>query len=155
FPVALAEEAQCGLDPLLRLVGRVAQFLGRERGGRDDEQALDDARECIERIGGDQAERAFQETLLSTSARAILIGANGAAWLMTISSCLRSSRRARKATATSTRDMPATSRSKSNSRRRWRRARNRSTKRATGGKRRAMCASDTCGGSAASARSAP
>src|SRR3954451_19683768 len=109
FAVALAEQSQRGLDPVLRLTRCVAELFGRQRRRCDDEQSFDDPRERIERVGGDQAERTFHEWLLSTLARAILIGANGAACWMAISSCLRSSSSARNATAISTRDIPATS----------------------------------------------
>ena len=84
----------------------------------------------------------------------ILIGANGAAWSIEISPERRSSSSARNATACSTRESSPTSASKSNRVRRRSTARNRSRNCATGGKRSAMCASDTSGGGTASSRSA-
>src|SRR5262249_59757526 len=118
-----------------RLPRRRAELLGRERRRGDDEQRLERPREPVEGIGRDQAERTVHAVLLSTAARAILIGANGAAWLISISPCLRSSSSARNATATSVRGRPPTSWSKSNTRRRPSSARKRSTKSETGGKR--------------------
>ena len=67
-----------------------------------------------------------------------LMGANGDAWLRSISPDLRSSSNARSATACSTREKPSTSASKSNSRLRVRSERKRSTNCETGGKRSAM-----------------
>src|SRR5206468_11869839 len=118
LPVALAQQAQRGLDAFGRFLRSLSQLFRRERRRGHHEQRLDDPGQRVERVGGDQAERTFHERLLSTSARAILIGAKGAAWPMAISPCLRSSSSARNATVISTRDMPSISESKSNTRRR-------------------------------------
>ena len=76
-------------------------------------------------LAGDQAERAVHCSILpssvskrGSSAREILIGANGAACEIEISPSLRSSSRARNATACSTRERPFISASKSKRRRR-------------------------------------
>ena len=61
------------------------------------------ARELVDRICGDQAERAIHSRFLSSSVRETLIGANGAACSSEISPALRSSSSARKATAWSMR----------------------------------------------------
>ena len=82
-------------------------------------------------------------------------GANGTACESAISPVLRSSSSATKATACSTRERPPTSPSKSNTRRRRSTARKRSRNCDTGGKRSAMCESDTFGGSTANPLSAP
>src|SRR5439155_18880628 len=150
--VPLREQAERDLDALRVLVRGLRELADVERLGGDHEQSLDRPRERVDRIGGDQAEWAIHESVLSTSAREILIGANGAAWSIAISPPLRSSSRARNATATSTRESPSTSASKSKRRRRRSSARKRSTNWPTGGKRIAMCASDTGGGSTASAQ---
>ena len=55
------------------------ELVGRERRGRDDEQRLERARELVDRICGDQAERAIHSRFLSSSVRETLIGPNGAA----------------------------------------------------------------------------
>src|SRR5262249_8706176 len=117
LPVAVLQQAESRLDALRRLLRRCAQLVDRQRRRCDDEQRLERPREAVERVGRDQAERTAHAELLSTAARAILIGANGAAWLISISPCLRSSRSARKATATSVRGKPSISESKSNTRR--------------------------------------
>src|SRR6185437_7491867 len=98
--------------------------------------------------------RTVHACVLSVSSRETRIGAKGAACASAISPDFRSSSSARKATACSTRERPATSPSKSNTRRRRRTARNRSRNCATGGKRRAMCERDTFGGGTASPLSA-
>jgi len=71
-------------------------------------------RQRVERVGLDQAERAFHATSSSTTPRDARIGANGAACSSVISPARRSSSKARNATACSTRVSPATSWSKSN-----------------------------------------
>jgi len=113
FPPSLAvantdsvgEQLQRVLDGHGVGLGRGLELSERERLRGDDEQRLECARQLCSRrhLGGDQAERTFQERLLSASAREILIGANGAAWAIAISFCLRSSRSAMNATATSIR----------------------------------------------------
>ena len=75
----VGEQAEGRLDALRRFICGLAELVRLERRRGDDEQRLGRPRERVERIGGDQAERTFHERLLSTSARAILIGANGAA----------------------------------------------------------------------------
>src|SRR5581483_3938236 len=152
FGIALADEPDRGFDPLRVVVRSRRQLVDRERRRRDDEQRLERPRELVERIGCDQAERTVHEPSLSTSFREILIGANGAACSIRISPERRRSSSARKATACSTRESSPTSWSKSNRDRRRRTARNRSRNCDTGGKRSAMCASDTDGGSTASRR---
>ena len=71
---------------------------------------------------------------------------NRPAQLNAISPALRSSSNASSATACSTRDRPSTSLSKSKTRRSERSPRNRSRNCDTGGKRSAMCPSETVGG---------
>src|SRR6266513_520483 len=106
-------------------------------------------------VGPDQAARAIHScSFPSTPARVTLIGAKLAACSNETSPALRSSSIARNATAASTRDIPTTSDSKSNRRRRRKTARNRSRNCETGGKRKAMCPSESEGGSVASSRSA-
>src|SRR5438105_8477576 len=151
--VALAHQTERRLHALRVVVGRGRQLGGRQRRRRDHEQRLERPRELVERVRRDQAERAVQSSLPS-SARATRIGANGAACDRAISPERRSSSNARNATACSTRDIPATSPSKSKRLRRRSTARNRSRNCDTGGNRSSMCASDSAGGSAASARSA-
>src|SRR5579862_1852985 len=113
--VALGEHFQRLADVQHVDLRRRGDLLDGQRLRRDDEQGLDGLRQLGSGrdLGGDQAEWAVQDKLLSASAREILIGANGAGCAIAISFCLRSSSKARKATATSTRESPATSWSKS------------------------------------------
>src|SRR5207247_1361611 len=150
----LAEQPQRRLHPLGVVVRRARQVVRRQRLRRHHRQRLDRPREPVDRARGDQAERAIpvHSTLLSSSARRTRIGANGAACSSETSSVRRSSSSARNATACSTRDIPATSASRSNTLRRRNTERKRSRNRDTGGKRSSRCASETAGGSAASAR---
>src|SRR5262249_37416398 len=126
--MAILEQVESRLDTLRRLLCGSTELLDRERRRGDDEQRLERPPEPVERVGGNQAERTVHAELLSTAARAILIGANGAAWLISTSPCFRSSSSARNATATSVRGRPPTSWSKSNTRRRSSNARKRPTK---------------------------
>src|SRR5262245_23145762 len=73
--VALLQEADRGLDTLRIVLRRLGQLLDRERSGRHDEERLHGPREAIDRVGGDQAERAFHSVILSLSALETLIGA--------------------------------------------------------------------------------
>ena len=75
----LPEESEGGLHALGIVLGRLGELGHRERRGGDDEQRLDGAREVVDGVGRDQAERAVHVVILSSSAREILIGANGAA----------------------------------------------------------------------------
>lgn len=79
FAVALAKEGQRGLDALRVVLGRIRELADGERRGRDDEKRLDRPRETIDRVRGDQAERAVHTRILSSSALETLIGAKGAA----------------------------------------------------------------------------
>src|ERR671912_507110 len=97
--VAVCEQAERELDPLGVVGGRIGEIADRQRRGRDDEQRLDRAGELVDRIRGDQAERAIHSAVLSVSGRETLIRAKGAACSRAISPALRSSSRARKATA--------------------------------------------------------
>ena len=90
--VALPEQPEGSLDTL-DVVGRgVRELGGGERSRRDDEERLDRPRELVDRVGGDQAERAVHVVILSLSrglapssrfpvvaARETRIGAKGAA----------------------------------------------------------------------------
>src|SRR5262249_52914262 len=124
--VPLPQEPDRSLDALRMILGGIAELVDRERRGGDDKKSLDRPGETVDRIGGDQAERAFHSEILSLSARETLIGLNGAAWLRSISPALWSSSSARRATACSMRGSPSTSVSKSKTRRRERSARKRS-----------------------------
>src|SRR5205814_1569268 len=150
--VPLAHEPERCLDPLDVVVGGLRELLDGQGGGRDDEQRLERTGDLVERILCDQAERTVHEASLSTSFCEILIGAKGAAWSILISPDRRRSSKARNATACSIRESSPTSWSKSKRDRRRRTARNRSTNCDTGGKRNAMWASETWGGSTASIR---
>src|SRR5256886_1104460 len=157
--VALAEQPQCRLDPLRVVVRRHSQIVDRQRLRGDDEQRLDDAREAVDRIGADQAERAIHcepspSFAVTERIPRTRMSANEDACSSETSPALRSSSIARKATAASTRESPTTSDSKSNRRRRRNTARNRSRNCDTGGKRSAMCPSESEGGSVARSRSA-
>ena len=79
LPVALAHEPERSLDALRIVRRRLGELLRRQRRRGDDEQRLDRLGQLVERIGGNQAERSVHESSLSTSAREILMGANGAA----------------------------------------------------------------------------
>src|SRR5829696_2580504 len=130
--VTLAQQRKCRLHPLGLVLDRRRKLLDAQWLGRDDEQRLDRVGEAVDRIGRDQAERSVDVALLSrpaevsSPARDTRIGANGADCEIVTSLRLRSSSNARK----------------------------RSRKTDTGGKRSAMCATETGGGSTASARSA-
>src|SRR6266508_147655 len=154
--VAILEQPERRFDPFGRFLGGLGQIVRRERLRRHDEQRLERPRERVERTRRDQAERALHASTPSSppAARATRIGANGAACSSETSPARRSSSSARNATACSSRERPATSCSKSNRRRRRSKVRNCSRNCETGGNRKARCESDTCGGSAASARSA-
>src|SRR5207244_711290 len=158
FGVALAHESQCRFDALGVVVRGLRELLDREGCRRHDQERLERAGELVERIGRDQAERTVHSPVLSSLSvdscplRKILIGANGADCSMAISPVRRRSSSARKATACSTRESCPTSWSKSKRERRRSTARNRSRNCVTGGKRSAMWASETCGGSTASRR---
>src|SRR6266545_4918124 len=101
--IAVGEECERRLDPLRVVLDRLGELLDGQRLRRHDEESLDRARELVDRIRCNQAERTFHDRPPSTSPRATLIGANGAACWISISPVLRSSSRARNATATSTR----------------------------------------------------
>src|SRR5918992_217747 len=103
------------------------ELLDHQRLRGDDEQRLDRPGELVDRVRGDQAERAIHGSLLSTSVREILMGANGAACSIATSFARRRSSSARNATATSIRLIPATASSKSIRVRRASSERNRST----------------------------
>ena len=141
--VAVGEQAERELDPLGVVVRRLGELVDRERRGGDDEQRLDRPGELVDRVRGDQAERAIHSASSFCVWAETLIGANGAACSSAISPVLRSSSSARKATAWSTRESEPTSASKSKRRRRRRTARKRSRNCETGGKRSDMCASET------------
>src|SRR5947207_12254216 len=180
---ALAHEAQRVLDPPRVVVCGFGKLLDGERRRSDDEQRLDRPCEPVEWISRDQAERTVHAAVLtsrslfscasgaggaavfwpgvagsagdaSSLSRLTRIGANGAACSIASSPARRSSSTARKADACSSRVISPTSASKSNFERRLRSARNRSRNCETGGKRRAMCESETSGGSCASTLSA-
>src|SRR5262249_56190152 len=116
--VPLGEQAERELDALGVVVRRLRQVANRERLRRHDEQRLDRAGDRVDGAGDDQAEWAIHDSVLSTSGREILIGANGAVCSSATSPLFRSSSSARNATATSTRESPSTSASKSKRRRR-------------------------------------
>src|SRR6266508_716607 len=154
LPIPIGEQTARRLDPLAVVRRRLRELLDRERLRGDDEERLDRPRELVDRTRGDQAEWAIHDSPLSASGREILIGANEPACSIAISSARRRSKSAKKATAISTREKPSTAASKSTRERRASSERNRSTNCETGGNCSAMCASETCGGSAASVRSA-
>src|SRR6476659_274352 len=72
---ALPEEAEGRLDPFGVVVRGLGQLLHGEWGRRDDEQRLNGSSEPVDRVRGDQAERAFPAEILSSSGLETLIGA--------------------------------------------------------------------------------
>src|SRR5439155_19271953 len=106
---AVGEQAERGLDAVGVVVCRNRQVLHRERSRGDHEQRFERPRQAVDRVGGDQAERAIHAPLPSTRARETLIGANGRPWASETSPMRASSSSARKATTCSTRESPSTS----------------------------------------------
>ena len=149
------QQAQRGLDPLRIVCCSLGQLVHGERLRRDHEQRLERARERVERVGGDQAERAVH------AATSFADGPHAR----------HADRRERRGLLD--RDLPGAAQLEERQERDGlldaRRAprppgRSRSATGAeqraepleelrTGGKRSSRCASETCGGSAASARS--
>ena len=65
--VPLAQQPERRLDPLEVVCGRLGELIERQRLRSDDEQRLDRAGEPVDRVRGDQAERAVHCRILPSS----------------------------------------------------------------------------------------